>query len=71
MGTHIFIRLPQMVFFAFWTGIILSILFPTPDEKIIRFYLTEDPEYDYFINRNQIIFAGVCIAAWMAYRSFT
>ena len=71
MGTHIFIRLPQMIFSAIWTVIALNLLFPrTENDKLVRFYLTEDTELDYFINRTQFIFAGAYIAAWMAYRSF-
>ena len=71
MGTHIFIRLPQMIFSAIWAGIALGLLFPrTENNKLVRFYLTEDQECDYFITRSQFIFAGMYFAAWMAYRSF-
>ncbi len=70
MGTHIFIRLPQMIFSAICTGIAMRLLFPrTEDDKLIWFF-TEDQEYDYFITRSQFIFAGICVATWMAYRSF-
>lgn len=50
--THIFYKMPQMIYSGFLTGVILEILIPNNDDRRIKKW---------------IVFAGICIATWTSY----
>jgi len=57
MSTHIFYKIPNMVFSGLLAGITLELLLPNEDNVSTERRLI----------RSNIIFGGICIATWLSY----